>query len=83
MNEVGVAPAHQRRGLGTRVLRCLLDRGRALGCTEAWVAAEDDNDAALALYAAAGGREEGYRAVVFTYPLAPDASEPAAARPAP
>lgn len=80
VNEVGVAPAQRRRGLGARVLRCLLDRGRDLGCAEAWVATEDDNDAALALYAATGGHDEGYRAAVFTYPLAPAAAaEPARA----
>lgn len=73
VNEVGVAPAHRRRGLGSRVLRCLLERGRDLGCVEAWVATEDDNDAALALYTATGGRDEGYRAAVFTYALAPEA----------
>lgn len=74
VNEVGVAPAHRRRGLGARVLRCLLERGRDLGCIEAWVATEDDNEAAIALYAATGAREEGYRARVFTYPLAPAAA---------
>ena len=67
--EVGVAPTHQRRGLGRELVRCLLARGRELGCAEAWVATEEENAAARRLYAATGGREEASRAVVFTYAL--------------
>jgi ribosomal protein S18 acetylase RimI-like enzyme len=69
VNEVGVAPSHQRRGLGRELVRCLLARGRELGCAEAWVATEEENAAARRLYAATGGREASARAVVFTYPL--------------
>jgi ribosomal protein S18 acetylase RimI-like enzyme len=75
VNEVGVAPSHQRRGLGRELVRCLLDRGRALGCAEAWVATEEENVAARALYAATGGREDLSRAVVFTYALGGDDTE--------
>ena len=62
INEVGVAPAYQRQGLGRRLMDALLDHGRALGCKEAWVLTEQDNEAARALYRAAGGSEE---AVVY------------------
>jgi GNAT superfamily N-acetyltransferase len=57
VNEVGVAPSHQGRGLGRRVLGVLLDQGRALGCQEAWLLTDDSNAAARRMYAAAGGRE--------------------------
>jgi aminoglycoside 6'-N-acetyltransferase I len=57
INEVGVAPAHRRRGLGGRVLAALLTQGRALGCVNAWVLTDRDNDAAKALYAKSGGIE--------------------------
>ncbi len=69
VNEVGVAEGYRRRGVGARLLRALLGRGRELGSTEAWVAAEEDNRAARALYAAAGGAEEAERAVLFVFPL--------------
>lgn len=69
VNEVGVAPSHQRRGIGRRVLRCLLDHGRALGCREAWVGTEPDNVAARALYARAGGSDPPESFVLYTFDL--------------
>ena len=70
INEVGVAPSHQRRGIASELLRLLLAHGRALGCVEAWVAADEDNAPARALYTKAGGRQEPVHAVIFTFPLA-------------
>jgi GNAT superfamily N-acetyltransferase len=55
INEVGVAPTHRGRGVGRQILEALLARGRALGCTEAWVLTDEANTAARRLYAAAGG----------------------------
>ena len=57
VNEVGVAPTHQRQGIGRGLMRALFARARELGCREAWVLTEEDNSAARALYAAAGGEE--------------------------
>jgi ribosomal protein S18 acetylase RimI-like enzyme len=70
VNEIGVAARCRRRGLGARLIAALLRRGRELGCDEAWVATEEGNLAARALYASLGGREDRDRAVVFTFPLA-------------
>ncbi|MGE0534955.1 MAG: GNAT family N-acetyltransferase [Pirellulales bacterium] len=69
INEVGVAPSHQRRGLGRRLLAALLAHARARGGVEAWVATEVDNSAARALYADSGGIEDPQRAVVYTFRL--------------
>jgi GNAT superfamily N-acetyltransferase len=55
INEVGVAPTHQGRGLGRRILDCLLAHGRVIGCRTAWVLTEAGNGPARALYTAAGG----------------------------
>ena len=55
VNEVGVAETHRQRGLGKAVLLELLEAGRAHGCTEAWVLTDNENPAAMALYASAGG----------------------------
>jgi ribosomal protein S18 acetylase RimI-like enzyme len=68
INEVGVAPDYQRRGLGKALIEALIAHGRALGCGEAWVLTEEDNVAARALYAAAGGREQE-RPVYVTFEL--------------
>lgn len=57
VNEVGVAPTHQGRGLGRQVLTTLLKHGCSLGCREAWVLTDAANKPARRLYAAAGGVE--------------------------
>jgi ribosomal protein S18 acetylase RimI-like enzyme len=74
VNEVGVARPWQGRGLGSRLLRALLDHAQALGCSEAWVLTDADNAAACALYRGAGGRAQP--AVMFTLPV-PDDRRPA------
>src|SRR5215475_3097358 len=37
VNEVGVAPTHQGRGIGSQTLAALLAHAKTLGCREAWV----------------------------------------------
>ena len=46
INEVGVAPAFQRKGLGRKLLSALFEVGGELGCEEAWVLTERTNHAA-------------------------------------
>lgn len=69
INEVGVSGRFQRRGIATRLVQAMLQRGRELGCTEAWVATEEGNNAARALYGSLGGVEDGDRAIVYVYKL--------------
>jgi ribosomal protein S18 acetylase RimI-like enzyme len=68
INEVGVAPSHRRRGIGRRLVDALLERGRALECTEAWLGTEEDNLAARRLYESAGSVSEPF--VLYSFPLA-------------
>jgi ribosomal protein S18 acetylase RimI-like enzyme len=70
INEVGVAPTHQGRGIARRLMETLLDHGRALGCGEAWVGTEHDNTAANRLYASAGGTPEDF--VLYAFDLKPE-----------
>ena len=70
VNEIGVAPSHQSQGIGKQLMQALFARGRALGCTEAWVGTGESNHAARRLYAAVGGNEEPM--VYVTFRLAPD-----------
>lgn len=65
VNEVGVAPSHQRQGIGKQLLQALFVHGRALGCREAWLGTEETNVAARRLYAAVGGQEEPMVYVTF------------------
>jgi aminoglycoside 6'-N-acetyltransferase I len=74
INEVGVAPSHQGRGLGKLLLQATLDRGRQLGCSEAWVLADSDNEPAIRLYSSAGGHAAPKAAVTFTFRLGPTGS---------
>jgi ribosomal protein S18 acetylase RimI-like enzyme len=57
IDEVGVAPAHQRQGIARRMLAALFALGRELGCEEAWVGTEPDNTPARRLYQGFGPSE--------------------------
>ncbi|HJR73012.1 MAG TPA: GNAT family N-acetyltransferase [Luteimonas sp.] len=57
VNEIGVAPDYESRGIGRALLRALFAHARSLGCAEAWVGTEHDNLAARRMYAAVGGAE--------------------------
>jgi GNAT superfamily N-acetyltransferase len=70
VNEVGVAPVYQNRGVGRRLLTALFERGQAVGCTEAWVLTERVNTPARRLYAAAGGVESPDDLVMVSFRLA-------------
>lgn len=76
INEVGVAATHQGRGIGKALVERLLDRARRLGCEEAWVLTERDNQAAMRLYASAGGEQSPEDAVMFTFFLNRDDRPP-------
>jgi aminoglycoside 6'-N-acetyltransferase I len=69
INEVGVATPYQGQGIGRRLMERILDRGRELGCREAWVGTERSNTAARRLYAAAGGVEEPEDFVIVEFDL--------------
>ena len=69
INEVGVAPSHQKRGLGRRLVAALLELASALSCRTAWVLTERSNGAALALYRSAGGVEPSDETVLVEFEL--------------
>jgi aminoglycoside 6'-N-acetyltransferase I len=69
INEVGVAPSHQRQGLGHRLLSALLHHGATLGCAQAWVLTSPQNAAAQRLYEAVGGRAEAEPSLLFEFSL--------------
>lgn len=69
INEVGVSPEHQGRGIGKAVMRTLLEHARQLGCREAWVLTNRSNQPAMRLYASTGGRESAPDEVMLTFDL--------------
>jgi len=72
INEVGVAPSHQRQGLGRQLLRAMLDLGGRLGCRDAWVLTSPANGPAVRLYEAAGGTDLADAPMMFTFRLPAD-----------
>jgi ribosomal protein S18 acetylase RimI-like enzyme len=54
--ELAVDDAVRRRGVGRTLVEALAARAREHGCYGMWVLADDDNAAARATYASAGGR---------------------------
>lgn len=65
LNEIAVAPSHRKQGIGRKLLKAMLERGRKLGCREAWVLTDEDNTQARSLYQAIGGTETSSVMVVF------------------
>jgi ribosomal protein S18 acetylase RimI-like enzyme len=69
VNEVGVAATHRGHGLGKALMSALLEVGRGLGCTEAWVLTDRANIPAMRLYSSLGGTESQKDEVMFTFQL--------------
>lgn len=69
INEIGVAPSHQRQGVGKALLQAILEEAKRSGCTEAWVLTDRGNLPAMAMYKSAGGEETLPDSVMFTYRL--------------
>lgn len=57
LNELAVAEAARRRGVGRALVEALAGLAHERGCGGMFVFADDDNAAALATYRSAGGRE--------------------------
>ncbi len=67
INEVGVSPAHQGKGVGKAVMNELLQLGHELGCVNAWVLTDRSNAAANGLYKSAGGEAEDSDLVLYEF----------------
>jgi ribosomal protein S18 acetylase RimI-like enzyme len=73
IDNLGVTPPRQREHIATRLLDDLVAWGRQLGCEEAWVGTETDNEPARALYAGRGAEAEPF--VMYAYEFeSPDES---------
>jgi ribosomal protein S18 acetylase RimI-like enzyme len=70
INELGVGASHRGRGIAKQMLARLLDHGRELGCTEAWLGTEETNEAARRLYVSAGGVAEPF--ILYSFQLSDD-----------
>ena len=59
--DIAVAPGFRRRGIGEALLRHLIERAEADGCTLVTLEVRDSNNAAADLYKKTGFREVGRR----------------------
>lgn len=57
INEVGVIEEFQNQHIGRNLVKKLVEYGKKLGCTEAWILTNESNSAARKSYIAAGGVE--------------------------
>jgi ribosomal protein S18 acetylase RimI-like enzyme len=69
INEVSVAETHRQRGLGKRLLECLIDLADELSCTEAWVLTDKENLAARRLYESVGAEVPPQASLMYTVRL--------------
>jgi len=69
INEIGVSPEYQQRGIGKALLQYLLDHAKQSGCTEIWVLTDRSNLAAMAMYKSVGGVETLPDPTMFTFLL--------------
>ncbi|EJC83294.1 acetyltransferase [Rhizobium leguminosarum bv. trifolii WSM2297] len=67
IDNLGVAPAFQRRGVARRLVDDVFACGKTLGCHQVWIVTDTENDAARALYEGRGAAAEPI--VMFSYKL--------------
>jgi ribosomal protein S18 acetylase RimI-like enzyme len=73
VNELGVADAYRRRGIGPALMKAILAEARAMGAEIAWVGTERENHPALALYRRLMGPDDSEEVMsIFTYDLGTD-----------
>ncbi len=69
IDNVVVAPAHRRRGIGKLLIEALLREGAALGCEAFTLEVRAGNEAAIALYEGAGFVSAGIRPGFYEKPV--------------
>ena len=69
INEVGVSSSYRARGIGRALVERLVRLAEELGCTEAWVLTDRDNEAACRMYEAAGAGAPPDDCVMYTFRL--------------
>jgi ribosomal protein S18 acetylase RimI-like enzyme len=71
INEVGIAPTHQGRGLGRQLVDLLVRLAGELECTEAWVLTDRTNVVAQHLYERAGAATPPDPCIMYTIHVVP------------
>jgi len=69
INEVGVARAHRRRGIGRALVQALVDEARRRGCSYAWLGTAHDNAAGQACFSSVPGASQPQRVLLYEWDL--------------
>jgi len=69
VNEVGVAPGWQRRGIGRALVSALIEAARARGCDAAWLGTATDNERGRACFSSVPGATVGETFVLYEWAL--------------
>jgi aminoglycoside 6'-N-acetyltransferase I len=69
INEVGVAEAHQKQGVGKALMKEMLQLGHKLGCKTAWVLTDRNNAPAIGLYKSVSGYVNLGATVMYEFDL--------------
>jgi len=70
IDEVGVSPAYQNKGVGKAIMKELLQLGKGLGCVNAWVLTDRTNAPANGLYKSVGGEIAEGDTIMYEFNLA-------------
>jgi len=72
INEVGVSPIYQRRGIARAIVLKMQERAKTLGCTACWLLTEPDNQAANGLYGSLPGWAGPEKAMLYSIDFSPE-----------
>lgn len=67
--EIGVHEEYRKRGIGKALIEKVKDWASEVGADEVWVLTNTSNDAAMALYTSAGGKQDVPGTTMFTYKI--------------
>jgi ribosomal protein S18 acetylase RimI-like enzyme len=69
LNEVGVTPGHQRRGIGRNLVEAVIAQARKRGCTFVWLGTATDNKPAQACFASVTGVADPQSFLLYEWDL--------------
>ncbi|KAA3613118.1 MAG: GNAT family N-acetyltransferase [Calditrichaeota bacterium] len=67
INEVGVIDEFQNQSIGRTLVKIILEEGKKLNCTGAWIGTEVSNIAAQKCYKSAGGVEDEENFILINF----------------
>lgn len=69
INEVGVAPTHQKRGIGRALTARMIEEARSRGCSYAWLGTMQDNVTAQRCFSAVPGGSPAQPFLLYDWEL--------------